>query len=203
MAFSTQNTQVAYLATSGAGLYKSINGGTSWNADGLSGQVVVSFAVDPQNADIVYAASCQTTCPTDADGNTIYTIKSTTDGGATWNTTFPNPPVTVLSLAMSPSNPSILYAGTSNGVYSYSSGAWTSLGPAGVSVVYLAAHPTLSGYLFAGTTNGAYSSNNGGLSWFSGPAELNGLIVTNIQFDPSQPGSVYYSTKFGGSLFVP
>jgi hypothetical protein len=203
MAFSTQNTQVAYLATSGAGLYKSINGGTSWNAAGLGGQVVISFAIDPQNANVVYTAACQTICPTDGNGNTIYTIKSTTDGGATWNTTFPNPPVTVLSLAMSPSNPSILYAGTSNGVYAYSSGAWTSLGPAGVSVVYLAAHPTLSGYLFAGTTNGAYSSNNGGLSWFSGPAELNGLIVTNIQFDPSQPGSVYYSTKFGGSLLVP
>ena len=203
MLFSTQNPQVAYIATSGAGLYKSINGGTTWNAAGLGGQIVISFAIDPQNASVVYAASCQAACPTDASGNTVYTIKSTSDGGATWNTTFSNPPATVLSLAMSPSNPSILYAGTSNGVYGYSSGTWTSIGPTGKSVVILAVHPSRSGYLYAGTTNGAYFSNNSGQAWFPGPAELNGLIVTNIQFDLNEPGSVYYSTKFGSSLLVP
>ena len=203
MAFSSQNTQIAYLATSGAGLYKSNDGGTSWNTAGLEGQVVVSFAIDRQNADVVYAASCQTTCPMDADGNTIYTLKSTVDGGATWNTAFPNPPATVLSLAMSPSNPSELYAGTSNGVYTYSGGVWIPLGPDGISVVSLAVNPTLSGILYAGTTNGAYTSNDGGQTWFTGPVELNGLIVTNIQFDINHPTSVYYSTKFGSSLLVP
>jgi photosystem II stability/assembly factor-like uncharacterized protein len=203
MLFSTQNPQVAYIATSGAGLYKSINGGTSWNAAGLGGQIVISFAIDPQNANVVYATSCQTTCPVDGNGNTVYTIKSTTNGGASWNTAFPNPPSTVLSVSMSTSNPSILYAGTSNGIYMYSSGTWTALGPAGVSVVSLAVHPSRSGYLYAGTTNGAYFSYNSGQTWFPGPIELNGLIVTNIQFDPNQPASVYYSTKFGSSLLVP
>jgi photosystem II stability/assembly factor-like uncharacterized protein len=203
MAFSIPNTQVAYLATSGAGLYKSVDGGATWNSAGLGGQAVISFAIDPQSANTVYAVSCQTTCPTDAYGNTIYTIKSTTDGGATWNLSFPNPPVTVFSVAMSLTNPAILYAGTSNGVYSYSGGVWTPLGPAGVSVVSLGMFPTLSGHILAGTTNGAYYSNDGGQNWFSGPAELNGLVVTNIQFDLNHPTSVYYSTKFGGSLLVP
>lgn len=203
MLFSTQNPQVAYIATSGAGLYKSINGGTSWNAAGLGGQIVISFAIDPQNANVVYSASCQTTCPIDGNGNTVYTIKSTTDGGATWNTAFPNPPVTVFSVAMSPSNPSVLYAGTSNGVYVYSAGVWIPLGPDGVSVVALAVHPSLYGYIYAGTNNGAYLSNDNGLNWFYGPNELNGLIITNIQFDPNKTSSVYYSTKFGNSLLVP
>ena len=151
---------------------------------------VWSLAVDPANADLVYAAT-----------STPGTIKFSTTGGSSWSdSTLPSPTLTVYSLSTTPTAPGILYAGTNNGVYQYRDGTWTSLGLAGQTVTAVAAHPDLTGFLYAGSTNGAFSSTDGGLTWLPGDPQLSHLTIKAITFDPGSPFNVFYATMQSGVL---
>ncbi|MCU0406860.1 MAG: T9SS type A sorting domain-containing protein [Ignavibacteriaceae bacterium] len=118
MGISNSNPNVLYAGTApGAndGVYKSTNGGSSWTrvVNGITEPAgsfgMQAFAVHPTNPDIAYCAIFNATAnPT----NGLY---KTTDGGANW---FPiingiGTIRTFLSLAMSPTDPNTLYAGTS------------------------------------------------------------------------------------------
>ncbi len=189
MSFAPSNPLVAYLGTAGAGMYKSIDGGIHWNAAGLNGHTVWGMAIDPGNPQLLYAA-------TEVPGG----VEVSQDGGATWVVSS-LPGLTVYSLGVSPSQPGILYAGTNNGVYQkINSGNWVSIGLIGQSVTMIGAHPARPGYLFVGTASGAFRSTNGGYTWMQAPAELNGLTIQSISFDPHDPVIVYYATKTSGAV---
>ena len=92
-----------------SGLYKSLDGGATWNYSGASfladGWGVQSLAVDPSAPMTIYAGL--------GNGTAGYVAKST-DGGATWAETSivnrsTNGPVT--SVAVGPGSPGRLYAG--------------------------------------------------------------------------------------------
>lgn len=188
--FAPSNPAAAYLGSSGAGIYKTTDGGTNWSSSGLSGQTIWSVAVDPLNANQVYAA-------TSAAG----LIKISSNGGSNWVDSSLPDGVTVYSLSTTPADPTALYAGTSSGIYKrVSGGSWTAAGLQGQSVSVVAAHPTRAGVLYAGTSSRAYHSTDGGLTWSPAPATLNGSAITAINFDPNMPQAVYYSTNGGGSL---
>jgi hypothetical protein len=103
------NANVMYTATS-TGVYKSGNGGTTWvaNNNGLPpGNALGSnhpLLMDQSSTATLYARI----------GNTIY---KTTDGGGNWATAKAFDPEPLLNAALSPSNPSVLYAITRFGVY--------------------------------------------------------------------------------------
>ena len=184
MVFAPANPQTAYLATYGAGVYKSLDGGAHWSAAGLGGQAIVSLAVSTGDENQLYAAS---------DTN----IWHSADGGTTWeDTAFSGAEVSALAL----DDAGTLYAGTSNGIYRYQSGGWAHLALTGVPVIELSLHPDKPGWLYAGTRDGLRISRNGGITWQSGPAELNGLAVNAITFDPGDPRRIYLSTATQGVL---
>ncbi len=126
--FDPTNSNTIYACAASGGLWKSTNGGTSWSTktDKLLALGTSDVAIDPTNTNIMYLATG------DGDGvlsyygapTTMGVLKST-DGGNTWNptslyytlqTSGPSY-ITVNQLIIDPTNPSILMAAASIGLY--------------------------------------------------------------------------------------
>src|SRR5215468_6479119 len=97
---------VVYAATSG-GVFRSTDAGGSWlpPGSGLTNSSVLGVAVDPQNAQVVYAGT---------DGSGVF---KSTDGGATWQAAsggFDKPlaATSVAALVVDPGNSQVVYAAT-------------------------------------------------------------------------------------------
>ena len=107
---------VVYAGLDDFGVYKSINGGDSWTSigpvAGASNLSVTGLAIDPADPNTVYAAGFATA------GFGVY---KSTNGGASWTST----PLatTAFSLALSPSTPARLVAGTGEGTWRSTDGA--------------------------------------------------------------------------------
>jgi hypothetical protein len=175
-----------------------------------SGQVT-DIAIDPRNStdSTIYIAS--------NDGG----IWKSTDGGSTWQpkTDF-MPSLSMGAVALDPSNPSIVYAGTGNafnngfflgvGIYKSTDGGdtWTVLGGStlkGKSIRRIVV--TASGILLVATGSGLFRSVDGGLNFGSnsplfnnGTAVLSGSI-DDLKLDTTTAGTVY-ATAAGQGLFV-
>ncbi|MCX7113421.1 MAG: hypothetical protein NTX45_25630, partial [Proteobacteria bacterium] len=122
IAIDPSNTSTLYAGTWDGIVYKSANGGVNWTSTGLNTSVV-RFAIDPSNPATVYAVPGYY-------GNGTGGVYKTTNGGQSWvsfnvGLTYPNGFLySVDALIIDPTNPAILYAGTSNkGVYKLTSPA--------------------------------------------------------------------------------
>jgi len=184
MKFAPSFPQIAYLGTSGAGVYKSVNSGNIWNAAGLSGRKIVSLVVAADDFNQVFVAS-------DTQ------VWSSDDGGINWTDTG-LVGVNIYALTLDPSGN--LLAGTSNGVYQRIQTGWMHLGLAGLPVTAVAAHPNKVGWLYAGSSDGLRTSRNAGQSWDAWPLELDGITVSAIDFDPVDPDWLFISTMTQGVL---
>ena len=181
------NTNVIYVGTESLGVYKSNDGGASWNAfnDGLpaynirdNGQRdfwrVSSILIDPANPNIIYA------------GTQRGVFKSTS--GGSWSAL--NDGLTNLGingLAIDPHNPDILYTGTDGGVFkSSSSGAsWKAMnkGLRGINVSSVAVNPG-NANVYAGSDSSTFKSIDNGKNW-----SPNNFFP--LGFDPRNPNIIY------------
>ncbi len=186
--FAASNPSYAYLGTKDTGVFRSADGGTSWSQTSWSGQHVWSLAVDPTNPLIVTGA-------TDLPG----IINQSSDGGNNW-VNIGIPGLTAYALEADPSGQNVLWAGTSDGVYHYSSGTWSKSGLSGQSVLSIALYPGKNSLLFAGTSSGAWYSKDGGSTWNKGPFELDGIPVQSIAFNANDADLIYYCTPGHGAL---
>ena len=121
-----KNPEIIYAAVLGdlykssdeRGVYKSIDGGTSWkkvlfaNADAGA----VDLIMDPENPDILYASTWRVRrTPYDfSSGGEGSALWKTTDGGATWNEIsksegFPEGTLGIIGVTVSPANPERLW----------------------------------------------------------------------------------------------
>jgi photosystem II stability/assembly factor-like uncharacterized protein len=192
MAFAPSNANMAYLGTSGAGVYASSDGGTSWSYTGLPGGTARGLAVSPSNPNRVYAA-------TSSKGR----LMISNDGGKNWfNANLPDSAVEVYSVAAAPADPGAAYVGTSNGVYRYNGSAWNHTGLGGSMVTALAYHPALPDRLYAASNWGAYSTIIGQSGWNLLDPALNGVSAVSINFDPADPRRVYVGTEVRGTLRI-
>ncbi|OJX37944.1 MAG: hypothetical protein BGO78_07830 [Chloroflexi bacterium 44-23] len=188
LVFAPSNFDIAYLATEGGGVLRSINHASSWTNAGLSGKIVKKLAIDPINANIVYAAT-----------NEINLVYTSNNSGNTWtsqNVAFGS----CNSLSISNANPDQIYAATDQGVFTrIGTGSWSLLGLSGIVVKTIAAHPNRSGVLVAGTPSGYYFSSNNGASWSSGSSDLLGREVRIVHFDGNDSSRVYLGTSTSGA----
>lgn len=116
--FDPQNPDIIFCGTgdpnvpgnlfSGSGLFKSTDGGESWQLLGLADVgIITQICVHPQNSNIIFAASLGN--PTIR--NQHRGIYKTSDGGATWQQVlFVSNQAGASDLQMNPLNPNELYA---------------------------------------------------------------------------------------------
>ena len=180
------NDPAIVLATSGSGMFKSVDGGRTWDGPVLDWHVG-EIVFDPRT-------------PTTMHGLSRYGIGTSLDGGATWTYSIEGLPGNYLklvftALALDPSAPETLYLGTSTGgLYkSVDNGAtWTSVG-GGVpddEVASILVDPSGGGTVYVGLVGGgSYRSTNDGASWVE--TGIPSVVVRGLATDPSSPGTVY------------
>lgn len=116
--FDPNNSNTMYVGTPDGGLWKSINGGTTWttNTDFLTVIGCCDLTIDPTNTQIMYLA----TGDVEGDRRSAGILKSI-DGGTTWNTTGLS--WTALDnyraskLLMNPANPLNMIIATNGGTF--------------------------------------------------------------------------------------
>ncbi len=188
MIYAPSNPSMAYIGSDGSGVYRSQDGGEHWTSAGLSGQVVWSLAVDPLDPLHLYAATSQAGA-----------VKTSSNGGASWSD-LSLPGETIYSLALAGGG--MLYAAAGRGVYRYDGAAWQPAGLSGTPAGLIAVDPVNPARLYAAGATGAYYSIDAGLAWQPVLSELQGIAVQSIQFNPAEPGVVYFGTKTHGVLRV-
>ena len=109
-----------YAGTDQGGVLKTTNGGQTWtpvNA-GFASYYVGALAIDPLSPATLYAASGV------SQGVQLY---KSVNGGASWNSSNLGLTTFLTSLAINPTNPSRIYAGSLDGVFasSDSGGSWS------------------------------------------------------------------------------
>jgi uncharacterized protein (TIGR03437 family) len=121
------------------------------------------------------------------------------DGGLTWSSRrFGSPAAYVISVAVDPLSPNIVYAGTQNeGVFKSTDygDTWSSAG-SGLSgaITYLTPDPTKSGRLFASTATAFYLSEDGGKSW----TNVSNMPAWTVTVDPKGSSTVYATARTQG-----
>lgn len=200
---------VIYVSTETSGVYKSIDGGISWQPShaGLEQSSIGRLLIDPQNTNILYGIS-------------EVGIYKTTDGGRNWNLLYPMKYFT--SLIMDPFNhehlyfvdgdfyheTQYMYQSTDSGV------TWSKLQTPNCpsSFARLTLHPEISNTLFLTFTSyfeinecnqGLYVSEDGGQTWNFTPANIeriDQLRILKIQTKPSEV--IYGSIQIIGQSFA-
>ena len=189
-------TTTTLFAGTGAGVYRSTNGGADWdlvsNPLTFTSNDVRCLAIDPVNPDVVYAGTY---------GGGVY---KTINGGDAWvaanNTGLTN--LMILSLAFDPAN-DILYAGTyGGGVFKTANGGTSWTNPLSILsiVTTVAIDPLAPATLYAGTAGGVYKSTNGGTTWETANNGLTALSVNVMVIQPGTPATLYAGTAGSGAF---
>jgi photosystem II stability/assembly factor-like uncharacterized protein len=180
-------------------LFKSIDGGTSWqpiNA-GLSDPLslrVRDLAIDPASPSTVYSAS---------EAGLFRTI----DGGQNWaRVNEQGPPIRLWSIAIDPTAPWTLYAGGVGFVEkSFNSGqTWWPVLVTGnnAGIFTVAVDPSAPAHVVVGTTRGAYESRNAGGTWTSLDDGLPDWRIAALAISPRQPTVIHAGAIYWNSLPV-
>ncbi|HEX5436539.1 MAG TPA: hypothetical protein VFW98_05250 [Gemmatimonadaceae bacterium] len=118
IAIAPSDTNVVYVGTgdqntrntieTGGGVFKSTDGGKTWQFMGLKEtQQIGRIVVDPRNADVVYVAALGHAW----EPNKERGLYKSTDGGKTWHLSkFIDDKTGFVDVVMDPSNPNVLYA---------------------------------------------------------------------------------------------
>jgi len=168
--------------------------------EGISGsRFVNSIVVDPLDPDILYIG-------TSILGNSVTTpVWKSIDGGFHWTPASEGiPPTWAQTLAIDPSNPLVLYAGTGSGIYKTIDGGrtWSSIGGEDINYPYIdfiAIHPQNSFIIYAGVrgSKGVYRSLDGGQSWESINEGLLSRRFYWMGIDTNNPGYLFACTQRG------
>ncbi|MFL6335254.1 MAG: FG-GAP-like repeat-containing protein [Pyrinomonadaceae bacterium] len=196
-AVSPSASNVVYAGTN-LGVYKSTDGGANWQ---LAGQARTSTAplftravvVDPSDSSVVYAGT--------SGGFGVY---KSTDGGLTFEAKASGIFIPLVNtLAIHPTTPATLYAGTAFGIYKTTNGgeSWTEVNVGGVGSIpganKIVFNPSNPQTLYAATTTrGVLKTTDGGASWTpvnNGLTQGGGFLpqIRTLALDPSNPSTLF------------
>jgi photosystem II stability/assembly factor-like uncharacterized protein len=205
--FAPSDSQTIYAGTENnvpgptpaMGIYRSIDGGQSWAPvnDTLSQNAnIAELAVDPQNSQVVFAA-------TKNKG-----VLKTADGGVKWDAINDGLPenASVFSIAIDPADAQTIFMGTElSGLYKSSNGggSWTLVTaglPAELNVTSVIFNPANPAMLFVGGLfSGVSRSTNNGQTWQQINDGLRTRAVNKLAI--STDGQFLYAATFGEGVF--
>lgn len=156
-------------------VFKSTDGGIVWttlqlNLASSSYGYTQSVAVDPTNANIVYAGGYYY-----EGGSPYYRLYKSTNGGTSWTDRTGPITGTPESIVVDPANPSRVFVGTAWGIFRSSDGgsSWTK--NSGIAYAYaLAVDPANPNIIYGGYSKAVYKSTDGGVNFTNYTAGLAG-----------------------------
>lgn len=214
LAFDPRNPDRIFLGTSAGRIYVSTDNGASWSRFahlGSSAEMVLDhIIIDPVNDRNIYVGAWNAQLP-DSDGE-IFRSK---DGGKTWDIMADMHGKSVRALAMAPSDPRVLVAGTLDGIYrTRDSGEnWERISPENhaeiKNVESIAIDPQNPEIIYAGTWHLPWKTEDGGKTWHNiKKGVIDDSDVFSIVIDSLNPASVYisacsgiYRSQSAGELF--
>jgi photosystem II stability/assembly factor-like uncharacterized protein len=169
----------------GDGVYKSVDGGKSWENVGLkSSEHISKILVDPRDSDVVYVAAQGPLWRSGGDRG----LYKTTDGGKTWTPSLEISPHTgVTDVWMDPRNPDVLYAAS----YQRRRHVWTLINGGPESGIYKS---TDAGQTWAEMTNGLPEGDIGRIGLAVSPADPD---VVYAIVEAAEKGGFYRSVDAG------
>lgn len=192
LGISRSNPNVLYAHNRRGTVFKTMDAGQSWSTvtelggDALRGVV----AVDPTDAAAVYLV-------TDTDERGVSKVVRSVDGGRTFSAVVER--ADFRSLLIDPTDPSRLYASSTDGVLSSTDAgdSWAVVNPDGAST--LALSRSEPGTLLAGTGEGnVLESTNGGADWRTvSSIDVHAPHNFDIAIDPTDANTVYVGTDDG------
>lgn len=196
-----QNSQHLFMGSATGYLYESIDGGANWKRLSMVGKrddlVLDHIVVDSVNPKHLIVGAWVLDHP---DGG----LYESTDGGMTWYAQAEMRGQSVRSMAVAPSDPKIIVAGTLKGVYrSEDAGIhWHLISPEGSSEIHeiesVAIDPVDPRIIYAGTWHLPWKTLDGGAHWVSiKDGILDDSDVFSIIVDSRTPRTVYASACSG------
>ena len=201
------NPNTIYMGTPAGGLWKTINGGVSWNpmTDNLPQIGVSGIAINPSNPNEIYISTG------DKDAGDTYSVGvfKSLDGGLTWNTTgltFTTSSNRSGDIVIHPTNSSILFCATSAGLYktSDSGTTWSVVQLGNFSQGNVRFKPNDPTVIYATTNNRFYKSTNTGASFTSISSGLGFLSQVGrfvMDVSPSNADVVYILSSATNNSF--
>jgi hypothetical protein len=149
IAIAKSNSQII-MVSKGSNVFRSINGGTSWNRtiSGLPGKTVLFLEIHPTDPNTVFAALAGTS------GTSVY---YTTNGGTSWSTRGTGlPSYSAQVVRYDPTDTTTLYCGTDIGVYRSTDGGanWSPFGTGLPAVSVYDVRATNDGSILRAATHG-------------------------------------------------
>ncbi len=196
---------ILYAGTEGRGVYRlDVDAGgdfDKWMLIGWPGNSLPGLTVDPSSPQRLLARIAFSRIYTNDDTRRSLDSENLDDQ---WLPLWDGMSETteVLSLAFSPHDASLAYAGAATELFRSTDGArsWSPIGAelAGQSVFHISVDPRDAQVIYAGATGGLYRSPDGGATWLLWGEELGGITVGALALHPTQPEIAFAGTRYEG-----
>jgi len=205
MAIDPVYPATVYAGTKGDAVYKSHDGGQRWVSmrtgldDATITSVVNQFLFDPADSQHIFLA-------------TTMGVFETKNGGESWAKRMEGMKevLMVVTLGMDPTRPSILYAGTSGGVYKSidQAGHWEQVNNGlvptdmvktsrALNVTSIHVDPYEADTVYAATLSGLYETTDGGKGWNRIGGTLPDQMIMAMVLDRTRKGVLYLAGRDG------
>ena len=205
MAIDPVYPATVYAGTKGDAVYKSHDGGQRWTSmrSGLDDVTITSvvnqFLFDPADAQHIFLA-------------TTMGVFETKNGGVQWTKKMKGMKevLMVVTLGMDPARPSILYAGTSGGVYKSTdqAGHWEKMNNGlvppdmlktsrALNVTAILVDPYEPDTVYVASLAGLYKSTDGATSWKRIGESLADQMIIAMVLDRTRRGVIYITGRDG------